>query len=216
MKINLFALFNIVIFGISIGYTAFTTEMLDRNVSSYVYGKSLFPTLISGKITPPYRSCLPYEADMKYHGTPSFYWTLTGSNYALAGYFEPNKFSVDSNFMIKTIGFIGYVSNGNANVYIFLAERNSHPDCTPPEFTKKMYGPYNGHINNSYPDYDDLDVYSLKWLIKKVDIDSQVNKRFWVLYHLPTSPPPYPLSDESTNSKNSCYYVPGTGWGSGG
>jgi len=171
-----------------------------------------YPTIIPDRELPPYHSCLPYEADMKYHGTPSYYWTLTGSNWTLASWFKPSDFNVDSSFRIKTIGFMGYISNGSAKIYIFLAETGNHPDCTPPEFTKKMYGPYDGHLNNSYPDYDELDIYSLNWYIKKSEIDTQVSNRFWVLYHLPTSPPPYPISDESTNEKNSRLYQAGTGW----
>jgi hypothetical protein len=142
--------------------------------------------------------------DMKYHGEPTYYWTLTGSNWCLAGYFEPYKFGVTSNaFRLYNIGFIGYIQNGSANIYLFLSEVNGKPDCTPPDFSKKKYGPYNGHINNSYPNYDDLDLYGQNWVINKSEIDAQVNKRFWILYHLPTSPPPYPISDESTNEKNS-------------
>jgi len=151
------------------------------------------------------------QVDMKYHGTPTYYWNVDGLK-AIAGYFEPSKFAVNCNFKIKTIGQIGYVSNGQADVYIFLSEVNNHPDCTPPEFTKKKYGPYSGHINNSYPNYDDLDIYNLNWYIRKSEIDEQVNKRFWIIYYFPTSPPPYPFSDEAINAKNSTSYLIESGW----
>jgi len=179
-----------------------------------------YPTIIPERELPPYHSYFPSEADMKYHGTPSYYWTLTGSNFAIAGYFEPAKFGVNNDFRIKKIGCMGYRQDGAVRIYLFLAEvkgsRRWNPDCYPPEFNKKRFGPKDPHMNNSYPDYDDCDIYSDNWYLRKSDIDSQVNKWFWIVYHFPTSPPPYPLSDESTNSKNSCYYVPGTGWGSGG
>lgn len=91
-----------------------------------------------------------------------------------------------------------------------MAEINNHPDCTPPEFSKKKYGPARGHINKSYPNYDDLDVYNLKWVITNSEINEQVNKRFWILYY--TQGYPYPVSDEATNAKNSYTYIPGIGW----
>jgi len=153
---------------------------------------------------------------MKYHGTPTYYWTLTGSNFAIAGYFEPAKFGVNNDFRIKKIGCMGYISNGAVKIYLFFAEvkgsRRWNPDCYPPEFSKKKYGPKDWHINNSYPNYDDCDMYSDNWYLRKSDIDSQVNKWFWIVYHFPTSPPPYPLSDEATDYKNSHTYFPGTGW----
>jgi len=181
------------------------TVAITGSVISYNY----YPTEIPNKYICP---SVNAEREMKYHGTPTYYWTLTGSNFTLAGYFEPEKFGVKTTFRIKKIGFMGYLADGYANLYIFLAETKNHPDCTPPEFSKKKYGPYYGHINNSYPKYDDLDVSSIKWIINNKDIDSQPYKRFWVIYNLPTSPPPYPISDESTNAKNSMTYYPGTGW----
>jgi len=172
-----------------------------------------YPTIIPDIELPSYYSNPAYEADMKYHGEPTYYWTLTGSNWCLAGYFEPYKFGFGAiALMINYIGFIGYLSNGPANIYIFLAETNNHPDCTTPDFSKKKYGPYNGHINNSYPNYDDCYVYPYNWYLKKSEIDAQPNKRFWVIYHLPTSPPPYPYSDEGPKSKNCRIYYPGRGW----
>jgi hypothetical protein len=93
-----------------------------------------------------------------------------------------------------------------------MAEKDNHPNCTPPEFTNKKYGPFKGHINNSYPNYDDLDVYNLKWIITNSEINEQVNKRFWILYYMQQMNPPYPISDESTNAKNSITWINGTGW----
>jgi hypothetical protein len=171
-----------------------------------------YPTLIPDKETTTYPGYLPNERDMKYHGIPSWYWTLTCSNFTMAGYFEPEKFGINTIFRISKIGFIGYITDGPAYIYIFLAETKNHPNCTPPEFKNKKYGSYDGHINNSYPYYDDLDISGLRWNITKAEIDTQFNKRFWVLYHLKYWPPPYPVSDESTAAKNSCIYVPGTGW----
>jgi len=151
------------------------------------------------------------EKDMKYHNDPKYYWSSGGLK-VITSYFEPKKFGVNSDFKIKIIGQMGYISNGHADVYIFLSEVSNHPDCTPPEFTKKRYGPYDGHINNSYPNYDDLDIYNLNWYISKKEIDEQVNKRFWVIYHIERSPPPYPISDEAINAKNSTSYIVGSGW----
>jgi len=152
-----------------------------------------------------------FEKDMIYHDTPTYYW-VWGGLLAIAGYFEPESFGVNSDFKIKTIGQMGYRADGSAVVYIFLSETKNHPDCTPPEFTKKKYGPYSGHINNSYPNYDDLDIYNLNWYITKTEIDEQINKRFWIIYYMQTTPPPYPMSDESTNAKNSMTYFPDSGW----
>jgi len=151
------------------------------------------------------------EKDMKYHNKPTYYWSSGGLK-AIASYFEPGKFGVNSDFKIKTIGQIGYISNGQADVYIFLSEVSNHPNCTPPEFSNKKYGQYSGHINNSYPNYDDLDIYNLNWYITKTELDEQINKRFWIIYYMQTSPPPYPFSDDATNAKNSMNYVAGTGW----
>jgi len=193
MKVGFILIIGVTAFGTSIANIAFPTEIPNKSIAP------------SSNVT----------TNMYYHGTPAFYWTLTGKNWCIAGYFEPAKFNTNTNFRIKTIGFMGYLQNGSAKIYIFLAETGSkpgHPDCTPPEFTKKKYGPYDGHINNSYPNYDDLDVSGLNWNIKKSEIDSQSNKRFWVIYHFPTSPPPYPISDNCGGSKNSIYYCPGIGW----
>jgi len=178
-------------------------------ITGYVLANDCYPSEIPNKDINPYTSG---EREMKYHDTPALYWTLTGQNWCIAGYFEPYKFNINDNFIIKTIGFIGYLANGKANIYIFLSEVKNHPNCTPPEFNNKKFGLYDGHINNSYPYYDDIDVYGINWYIKKSEIDSQPNKRFWVIYHFPTSPPPYPVSDNCGSSKNSMYYYPGVGW----
>jgi len=167
------------------------------------------PTEIPNKSLTPSTNA---EKDMSYYGTPTYYWTLTGSNWTPACYFEPAKFSVATNFRIKTIGNMGYSSNGNCNIYIYLNETSGHPNDTPPTFTNKKYGPFAWHINASYPNMDDANVYSLNWYLKISDVNATPNKRFWVLWHMPTSPPPYPISDESTNAKNSLIYYPGTGW----
>jgi len=178
-------------------------------VAGAVMATSATPTEIPNKSFVPSAYA---EKDMFYYGTPSWYWTLTGSNFTLAGYFEPAKFSVAVNFRIKTIGFMGYSANGPADIYVYLNETSNHPNDTPPTFTNKKYGPFTWHINNTYPSMDDWNAYSQNWYLKISDINAQTNKRFWVLWHLKTSPPPYPISDESTASKNSMIYIPGTGW----
>jgi len=187
MKKYLVVILGLIVVGAVIAYTAYPTE---------IPNKSLIPSMNT-------------DADMKYYGTPSYYWTLTGSNYTLACYFEPAKFNVNTNFRMKKIGLMTSGSGGSANIYIYLSETNGHPNDTPPTFSNKKYGPkyYTFTGSNS-----DCDVYSDNWYITKSEIDNQPNHRFWVLWHLPTSPPPYPVSDEATNAKNSMTYVPGTGW----
>jgi hypothetical protein len=126
-----------------------------------------YPTIIPDRELPPYHSYLPSEADMKYHGTPSFYWTLTGSNWTLASWFKPSDFSVNTNFRIRKIGAMGWQQGGSAKIYIFLKEIEGRPDCIPPDYSKNKYGPYDWHIYNSYPNYDDANIYSQNWYIKK-------------------------------------------------
>jgi len=185
MKKILVSFLGFLVAGIVMAYTAYPTEILN---------KSLTPST-------------NIDQDMFYHGTPTYYWTFTNSNYILASYFEPStKYNIHVNFRIKYIGFMGYVANGPADVYIFLEETGGHPDCTPQDFSKKKYGPFSGHINNSYPDYDNLNIYYLNWYIKKSEIYVQPYHRFWVLYHLKTPSPPYPISDESTDPKDSYTY----------
>jgi len=174
--------------------------------ASFVNGA--FPIKITDDISPPYLHCPSDDVDMKYHYNPSYYWTLSGSDWTLAGYFEPYKFNVYYNFRIKRIGFVGYFSNGSAAIYIFLAETGGHPDCTPPDFSNKKFGPKYWHINKSYPFYDDCNLYSSNWYIKRSEIDAQPNKRFWILYYLSTSPPPYPVSDNAKDNKNSLTWDP--------
>jgi hypothetical protein len=175
-------------------------------ISGSILANDCYPIEIPNK---SFKQSMNATADMKYHNGWYYYWTLKGSDWTLASYFEPERFSVYTSFRIQTIGFTGYVSNGPANIYIFLAEdKNGSPYCTPPDFSNRKYGPYAGHINYTYCIYDDIDVYSQNWCIKKSEIDLQPHKRFWVLYHLPTSPPPYPVSDDATDSKNSLTWDP--------
>ncbi|MGQ9705486.1 MAG: hypothetical protein ACUVWP_00590 [bacterium] len=190
MKRLLVLIMGLLIAGVALAYTAYPTE---------IPNKSFVPSSNA-------------EYDFKYHGTPTYYWTMQGSNFTYACYFEPSKGNITVNFRIKIIGFMGYLSNGNCYIYVYLSETSNRPNDTPPSFGNKKYGPYSWHINNSYPNYDDCDVYAQNWYIKKSEIDAQPNKRFWVLWHTPSSPPPYPISDESTSAKNSYTYVPGTGW----
>jgi hypothetical protein len=186
MRIVIFVISIFAINGFSIAISFFPTEIPDR----CLYSETLA------------------DWNMKYHGTPTYYWTLNGSNWSLASYFEPAKFGINETIKIRMIGFIGYIQNGSANIYLFLSEVNGKPDCTPPDFTKKKYGPYDGYINNSYPNYSDINIYTSNWYIKKAEIDAQPNKRFWIIYHLMTSPPPYPYSDDATDNKNSLTWDP--------
>ncbi|MGQ9705750.1 MAG: hypothetical protein ACUVWP_01935 [bacterium] len=56
MKIFISFIFSIVFIGFASGDMAFPTEILNKTIN-------------------PYTSS---EKDMKYHGTPTYYWTLTG------------------------------------------------------------------------------------------------------------------------------------------
>ncbi|MGQ9705488.1 MAG: hypothetical protein ACUVWP_00600 [bacterium] len=163
-----------------------------------------FPTEIPNKSLLPESNA---EKDMRYHGTPKYYFTFNSSNITLACWFKPGDFSVNTNFRIKTIGLMVYRTGGSANIYVYLSETHNHPNDTPPIFNNKKYGPkYYVFVDT----LGDCDVYAENWYITKSEIDNQPNHRFWVLWHLISSPTP--LSDEATNPKNSMIFIPGTGW----
>jgi len=135
------------------GYLIFILVVI---ITGSVLAYDCYPTEI------PYKDLNSYtvpQYDMKYHGTPTYYWTLTGSNWTLSGYFEPYKFSINRNFRIYKIGCIGYIESGTIYLYTFLVETDGHPDATPPDFSKKKYGPQKFTIDNSYPNYSDWSIY---------------------------------------------------------
>ncbi|MGQ9705766.1 MAG: hypothetical protein ACUVWP_02015, partial [bacterium] len=94
--------------------------------------------------------------------------------------------------------FIGGRTDGPADIYVTSKERwNGYfyePVCNPDNHWQgKDYGPKKWHINNSYPNYDDCNLYDDNWHYSK-DVD-----KFWCIYHLKTSSPPYPYSDDFHN-----------------
>ena len=190
MKIFILFLISISFFGVSFNDIAYPTEIANKNI---------YPSVNAVK-------------DMIYHNGWYYYWTLIGKNWCLAGYFKPGDFGINDNIRIRTIGQSGYYQYGSANIYIFLSEVNCKPDCTPPDFSKKKYGPYSGSIGPDYADgYFNCDLYAYNWYITKRELDSQPNHRFWIIYHLSPgreSPPPYPISDDATDNKNSLTWDP--------
>ena len=129
------------------------------------------------------------EKDMKYHSDPVYYYTLDGPNWALACYFKPGDFGITGyNYKIKIIGFIGDVADGSADIYVTSKEEGGKPICNPDNsWEGKEYGPKSWHINKSYPNYDDCNVYSYEWHYSKDII------KFWCIYNLNSKGyPPYP------------------------
>jgi len=160
--------------------------------TSVTFADVAFPTELPNKeLTPDTYSV----KEMKYHSTPAYYFTLTGSNWCLACWFRPSDFGVANNpYRIIVIGMMGYSANGAAKIYVTAQENDSKPRCNPDNsFQYTDFGPLDWHINNTYPNYDDITVYNKNWYYKKTDF------RFWVIYYLPTSPPPYPISDGDDN-----------------
>jgi len=182
MKGNILLILLIIAIGTSLAETAFPTEIPNK------------------ALTPRTDSII----EMKYHGTPYYYWTLSGSNWCLAGYFRLSDFGITkTSYRIIIIGIMGYSSNGQAKIYVTAQENDNKPRCNPDNnFEYIDFGPLDWHINNTYPNYDDATVYNKNWYY-----DKSVS-RFWVIYHLPTSPPPYPITDDSTNAKNSLIWNP--------
>ena len=160
-----------------------------------------------------------FEKDMKYHEEPEYYQIIY-SNYASACYFKISDFGISGyNYRIKIIGFIGWNANGPADIYVTSKEvwgNNAHqyvPACNPKNNWKGAdYGPISWHINNSYPNYDDCNVYDYNWHYSK-DVD-----KFWCIYHFKTESPPYPITDMTQNIVykikiiDSLTWMPGEGW----
>jgi hypothetical protein len=151
------------------------------------------------------------DYDMKYHSSPYYFRTYPGSKWCIACWFKPSDFTINENFRLRTIGQVGYLDNGGAYIYVFLAEENGGPDCSPPDFSKKKYGPKTWHINNTYPKYDDCNLNSNNWYIEMSEINVTQNKRFWIIYYMTTTPAPYPVIDNDDN-KNSITWYPYPGW----
>jgi len=148
------------------------------------------------------------EIDMKYHDTPYYYWTFTIPDFALACFFKPGDFGITGfDYRIKIIGFIGNKRGGPADIYVTSKEKNGVPVCNPKNnWQGKDYGPKSWHINNSYPDYDDCNLYNDNWHYGK-----DVNK-FWCIYHMKTKSPPHPMSD-GIGSRNSLTWDGGYWYG---
>jgi len=140
-----------------------------------------------------------FEKDMIYHNEPRYYWA-GGSHLAFACYFKLSDFSISGyDYKINIIGFIGYDADGPADIYVTSKEEwdgNKYvPVCNPyNNWQGKDYGPKSWHINNTYPKYDDCNVYDDNWNYSK-----HVDK-FWCIYSVRSCPPPYPLYDGGGSS----------------
>ena len=144
-----------------------------------------------------------FEKDMKYYyNNPPNFWWWTHEDDALACYFKLSDFGIKGcDYKIKIIGFIGNIADGLVNIYITSKERWNVsywvPVCSPKNnWEGAEYGPKSWHINNSYPNYDDCNVYDDNWHYSK-DID-----KFWCIYYIKSSQSPYPHSDDWDNAKN--------------
>ncbi|MGQ9707208.1 MAG: hypothetical protein ACUVWP_09505 [bacterium] len=104
--------------------------------------KDIYKTLISSS-----------QRDMKYHDTPYYYWTLSGKDWCLAVHFCPKEdYRITSGHRVKTIGQMGYLSNGSAIIYL-TSKYQTEPNCSPDTTSGAVgwrtadYGPYQWHIN---------------------------------------------------------------------
>jgi hypothetical protein len=149
-----------------------------------------------------------FEKDMKYHNEP-YYYANWGTEAALACFFKLSDFGISGyDYKIKIIGFIGYNADGSADIYLTSKEEwdgyKLVPVCNPKNnWQGKDYGPKSWHINNSYPDYDDCNLYDDNWHYSK-DVD-----KFWCIYYLMDMPPPYPTGDRYSSIVNSLTWVTG-------
>jgi len=148
-----------------------------------------------------------YEKDMSYHRKPTYYFTIDYENAALACYFKLSDFGIKGyDYRIKVIGMIGFFQDGPADIYVTSKEEGGKPICNPNNnWQGSEYGPKHWHINNSYPNYDDCDIYYDNWHYSK-DVD-----KLWCMYHLKTRSPPYPVSDDFGPVENSATWM-GTDW----
>jgi len=129
-------------------------------------------------------------------------WYMTaglGKDWILAGYYEPYKFGVNSNFRLRFYWFYG--EENDCNIYLFLNEKDTHPDADPTDFSKAKYGPIAGRTGSQQ------NIYYFNWYIKKSEIDAQVNKRFWVLFYFPNKANNL-QSDDTNIPKNSMNWDP--------
>jgi len=134
-----------------------------------------------------------FEKDMKYHNEPSYYYTP--SYFAYACYFKLSDFNMSGyDYKIKIIGFVGYAEDGQADIYVTSKESDGLPICNPDnKWQGADYGPKKWHINNSYPNYDDCNVYDDNWHYNK-DVD-----KFWCIYSAVVNHgPPFPMSDKES------------------
>ena len=155
-----------------------------------------------------------FEKDMKYHHQPSFYFN-SFVNDAFACYFKLSDFGISGyDYKINIIGFIGYLADGQADIYVTSKEewdgKKYVPVCSPNNnWQGSEYGPKSWHINNSYPNYDDCYLFDDNWHYSK-DID-----KFWCMYYI-KSPTPHPQSDIYDKTVNSLTYgYPSNKWGKG-
>jgi len=136
------------------------------------------------------------DKDMKYHNEPRYFASVATPS-AYACYFKLIDFGISGyNYKINIIGFIGYVNDGPVNIYVTSKEKDNVPVCDPPNYWQDVdYGPKSWHINNSYPNYDDCNLYDDNWHYSK-DVD-----KFWCIYYAEHTCPPYPIFDEIDNTR---------------
>jgi len=152
------------------------------------------------------------EKDMVYHTGPYYYYSMSFSKNVWACYFKPGDFGITGfNYRINIIGFIGYINNGPADIYVTSKEEGEFPACNPwNNWQGADYGPKHWHINNSYPNYDDCNVYDDDWHYT-ADV-----KKFWCLYYVVVGSPPYPFSDKPEDNKkinSAIWYTGSWKWG---
>jgi hypothetical protein len=139
-----------------------------------------------------------FEKDMKYHNEPRYIHS-GGSHLAFACYFKLSDFGISGyDYKIKIIGFIGNNYNSAAYIYVTSKESGVVPVCNPDNnWQGKDYGPKEWHINNSYPNYDDCNLYDDNWHYSKY-VD-----KFWCIYYIEFSPPAVPMYDDYSYIINS-------------
>lgn len=144
---------------------------------------------------------LPDQADMSYHSDPEWWWTFDVSNYVPACCFDPEgDYGINEGFKILTIGFIGFREDGNCTIYIQKTSScDELPTVNPDDgWSDADYGPFYGHINATYPNYDDIDVSEENWCFG-------YGQPFWLMYHIESASPPHPGSDDGNNWSGHSY-----------
>jgi len=143
-----------------------------------------------------------FEKDMKYHNDPCNYANF-GWKKVYACYFKISDFGISGyDYKIKIIGFIGYLENFPADIYVTSKESGGVPVCNPyNKWQGADYGPKHWHINNSYPNYDDCNLYDDNWHYSK-DVD-----KFWCMYYEEAMS--YPTYDGGGNTANSFWWSAG-------